>query len=198
MRFARRCSPVLVVLWGLLVACAATEVSPYAPPGDAKRNPTLAEETNRRAAELMSSDAEQAEALLREALTADIFHGPAHNNLGVLHLRQNNLYEAAHEFEWARKLMPGNPDPRLNLGLTLERARRYDKASDAYHSALEIAPEHVPTMQALARLALRHARREDNLRAMLEVISLRGETEEWRAWAGQQLARLPLQGGAEP
>ena len=37
----------------------------------------------------------QAEEMLREALTVDLYHGPAHNNLGVLFLRQSKLYEAA-------------------------------------------------------------------------------------------------------
>jgi Flp pilus assembly protein TadD len=54
----------------------------------------------------MDSEPEKAERLLREALTADLWHGPAHNDLGVIHLRRNELYEAASEFEWARKLMP--------------------------------------------------------------------------------------------
>jgi hypothetical protein len=51
-----------------------------------------------------------------EALSADLFFGLAHNNLGVLYLKEDKLYEAANEFEWARKLMPGHPDPRMNLG----------------------------------------------------------------------------------
>lgn len=41
------------------------------------------------------------------------------------------LHKAASEFEWARKLMPGYPDPRLNLAMTLEEAGRIDEASEA-------------------------------------------------------------------
>jgi len=36
---------------------------------------------------LIDSDPAKAAELLREALTADLFFGPAHNNLGVLHHR---------------------------------------------------------------------------------------------------------------
>jgi Flp pilus assembly protein TadD len=96
---------------------------------------------------------EEAEAILREALAADLYHGPAHNNLGVVYLRQGRLYEAANEFEWARKLMPGNPDPRFNLALTLERAGRTGEALAMYGTALEVEEGHLPSMQALARWA---------------------------------------------
>ena len=71
-------------------------------------------------------------------------NGPARNNLGVLLLKQGRLYDAASEFEWARKLMPGHPDPRLNLGLTLEQAGRLDGTLDLYATALEVHPDHVP------------------------------------------------------
>ena len=33
-----------------------------------------------------------------------------HGNLGVLYLNRGELYEAASEFEWARRLLPGHPD----------------------------------------------------------------------------------------
>src|SRR5690606_18421628 len=102
---------------------------------------TEAEKLNRRGADLIQSDPAEAEVLLREALTKDLFFGPAHNNLGVVYLAQGKLYEAANEFEWARKLLPGNPDPRINLALCMERAGRTEEARQAYDSALEVAPE---------------------------------------------------------
>jgi len=52
-------------------------------------------------------EAAEAETLLRRALTADLYHGPAHNNLGVLYLTQGKLFEAAGEFEWARGELAG-------------------------------------------------------------------------------------------
>ncbi len=69
----------------------------------------------------------QAEKLLREALVGDLYHGPAHNNLGAAYLKQRKLYEGAGEFEWTSKLMFGHPDPRMNLAFTLERAGRTDE-----------------------------------------------------------------------
>ena len=110
----------------------------------------------------------------------------------MLCLRQSRLYEAANEFELARKLMPGNPDPRLNLGLTLERAGLYERAFDAYNAALEVSPAHIRTIQAIARLTLRTGQKSERLLGLLEDISLRGETNDWRIWAQDQMTRLKL------
>jgi tetratricopeptide (TPR) repeat protein len=139
---------------------------------------------------VLESDPAKAEELLQSALKADPFDGPAHNNLGVLFLRQSKLYEAASEFEQARKLMPGNPDPRLNLGLTFEKAGLYERAFDAYDAALEASPTHIRTIQAIASLTLRSGRTNVRLTGMLEDIALRGETSIWRNWAKEQLSRL--------
>ena len=141
------------------------------------------------ALDVLESDPAKAEELLQSALKADPFDGPAHNNLGVLYLRQSKLYEAASEFEQARKLMPGNPDPRLNLGLTFEKAGLYERAFEAYDAALEASPTHIRTIQAIARLTLRTGRTNTRLTGMLEDIALRGETSVWRNWAKEQLSR---------
>ena len=143
------------------------------------------------AVELLQSDPVKAEQLLKQALTLDTFYGPAHNNLGTLLLHRNMLYEAANEFEWARKLMPGHPDPRMNLALTLERAGRIDEALATYNSALEAYAGHIPTMQALAQLQLRHKRTDERTLGMLKEIALSGETDQWRQWAQGQMTKFP-------
>jgi Tfp pilus assembly protein PilF len=182
------------VLVTMAAACSApTPTGPYSPNDPAQRDATRAEQLTREAVDCADEDPAHAESLLREALTADLYHGPAHNNLGVLYFRDGRLYEAANEFEWARKLLPGHPDPRLNLALVLERAGHVAEAFTAYDSALEAAPEHVPTMQAYARLAVRDGRRDERITSMLKTIALRGEDESWRAWA--QHAELTMPGG---
>lgn len=138
----------------------------------------------------MESKPERAEELLRQALTANLYHGPAHNNLGVLHLNRGNLYEAAHEFEWARKLMPGHPDPRMNLGLTLERAGRIDNAVDAYASALDVYPNHLPTIEALTLCEVRHNRISSATMDRLQQLAIDGSSESWRSWAARQRFRM--------
>jgi tetratricopeptide (TPR) repeat protein len=168
------------------VSSCASAPSPLSPTHDEAR----AHELTLEALDVIDSDLPKAEELLQSALKADLYHGPAHNNLGVLYLRQSRLFEAANEFELARKLMPGNPDPRLNLGLTLEKAGLYERAFFAYNAALEVSPSHIRTLQAIARLDLRTARKDDRLLEMLEDVTLRGESAGWRNWAQEQMSRL--------
>jgi Tfp pilus assembly protein PilF len=178
--------------WALalaLVACRSAGSGPYERPGEGGRNTYRAQELNAEAAGLIASEPGEAERLLRAALTADIFFGPAHNNLGVLHLKAGHLYDAAEEFEWARKLMPGHPDPRMNLALTLEQAGKTDEAIRTYKTALEVWPGYIGTVQALARLEVSCGRESVELREWLDQIAIQGETDHWRAWARGQLAR---------
>lgn len=175
----------------LATGCASTArdgASPYRPSSQAARDPQKAQELTLRAAELMSTAPSKAEDMLQQALATDIYHGPAHNNLGVLLLKQGKLYEAANEFEWARKLMPGHPDPRMNLGMVLEQAGRYDEAIAMYATALEVYPGHLSTTQALTRLQVRLRKMDDRTDQMLRDIAIRGDTKEWREWARAQIA----------
>ena len=133
---------------------------------------------------------DKAEKLLREALAADLYCGPAHNNLGVLYLNQGKLYEAAGEFEWAKKVMPGHPDPRVNLALTLEKAGRVDEAIAAYSTALEVYPDYLAGMEGFAKLQLATGKSDPRIMHMLDEIAMRGETEEWREWAKVQKVKM--------
>lgn len=178
-------SVLLVIL--VLGGCRATSVGPYTPPPQAERETTVAEKLNREAADLITTDPAKAEAILREAVTKDIFYGPAHNNLGVVFLAEDKLYEAANEFEWARKLMPGHPDPHVNLALVMERAGRNDEAFQSYQAALAAAPECVAAMQGAASLAVRRGESPGALEGWLRAIALSGEDPEWREWARRQL-----------
>ncbi len=173
----------------LPIGCASSRQGPYETPADVERDTQAAEQLTREAADLVHPAPRRAEALLREALTADLFYGQAHNNLGVIFLERAELYEAAHEFEWARKLLPGHPDPRVNLALTLDRAGRADDAFEAYETALEITPGYLPAVQGIARLVVRDGRRDARLQGWLERIVMEGEDELWREWAEGKLAR---------
>ena len=102
---------------------------------------------------------------------------------------KSKLYEAAGEFEWARKLLPGHPDPRLNLALTLEQAGKTDEAIATYKTALEVWPGHIATVQALARLCVVQHRGSDELAGWLDQVGMQGETEGWREWARGTVAK---------
>lgn len=187
----RRDIPLLLAAACSLLAGCTTPAhrGPYQSPPAADRNPSRADELNQRAVAIIDSNPVEAERLLREALSADLFHGPAHNNLGTILLNRGLLYEASEEFQWSAKLLPGHPDPRLNLALTLEIAGRTDDAISTYRTALEVYPEHIPTLQALTRLQVRSGKADADTVGQLAAISLQGETEHWRGWARLELAR---------
>ena len=187
----------LAVCLGTASGCRSTgdgASGPYATQEGARRETAKAERLTKEAAELLSEDPDQAEKLLREALTADIFFGPAHNNLGVIHLGRGDLYEAANEFEWSRKLMPGHPDPRYNLAMTLEQAGQVDEALASYSAALEVYDGFLPAIQGLALLTVKSGLKDDRTAGWLEAIALRSSEASWREWARRELteARLVL------
>ncbi|MEM1185649.1 MAG: hypothetical protein AAGI53_11710 [Planctomycetota bacterium] len=173
----------------ILPACTSVR-APYQPRTGESQDTTTARNLNSQAADIMESAPDQAEALLRDALTADVYFGPAHNNLGVLLMQRGELYGAANEFEWARRLLPGHPDPRLNLGMTLELAGKTADAMDAYRSALEVYPGYLPAIMALTRAELRTRHTTDDTKSRLEDIALRSMDPTWSQWAEVQLTRL--------
>lgn len=176
---------MLIVLSG----CATGVRDPYT--ATAPRSPLEAQRLTQEAVTNLDGNPVKAERLLHAALDADLFHGPAHNNLGVIYLARGEMYLAAEEFEWARRLMPGHPDPRLNLAMTLERVGRVDDAIEEYRSALEVYPGHIQTVQALTRCRLRHdaqhAAEDPEIAGHLRDIALRGDSQRWREWAAQQI-----------
>ena len=183
---------VLCVALGIAMsACSATPTGPYNPPSEAARDTTKAERLNRDAADVLVNDPASAERLLRDALTADIFFGPAHNNLGVVFLSEHKLYEAASEFEWAKKLLPDSPDPRVNLALCLEQAGRVDDAIEAYETAMQVRPSYLPAVQGIACLMLRSGKSDERVGAWLEDIAMRCDDATWREWAIASRAKRP-------
>ncbi|MBX3389121.1 MAG: tetratricopeptide repeat protein [Phycisphaeraceae bacterium] len=93
-------------------------------------------------------------------------------------------------FTWARRLLPGHPDPRVNLAMTLESAGRNDDAMATYRTALEIYPDYVAAAQGLARLQIKQGKTDERTPALLKVIAMQGETREWREWAKGELTRV--------
>jgi Tfp pilus assembly protein PilF len=154
----------------VLAACRASATPDvYNPPTEAARNTVEAERLSREAADALDAgDIVQAEALLRRSLAKDLFYGPAHNNLGVVFLKQKKCYEAANEFEWARKLLPGDPDPRVNLALCFETAGRVDQALEMYETALAVRGEYLPAIEGIACLTLKSGRNDERLDGWLD------------------------------
>lgn len=173
--------PLLSVL--MTGGCSAqSSRSPYSNGQSVNRDPEAARHLVAQARSRWKTDPTDAEHLLRQALEADLYCGSAHNNLGVLLLEQGRLYEAAGEFEWARKLMPGHPDPRVNLGITLERVGKTQDALESYESALSVYEGYLPALQGRTRLEISSGRWADGTTSTLDEIALRG-SDAWREWA---------------
>ncbi len=182
------CCLILMVFGLGHVGCSTTNQNSNRGDLQAERNQQLAAELTHAASDLIESDPEEAMRLLRLAVQADLFYGPAHNNMGVVLLNAGQLYEAAEEFDWARRLMPGHPDPRINLGLALERGGKVDDALEAYASAIDVFPGHLPSIQAYARLQIRSGQRDEWTNELLEEIIQRSN-EDWKRWAKSQVMK---------
>jgi len=129
---------------------------------------------------------EQAEQLLRDALTSDVMYGPAHNNLGQLYYQQKRYYEAAWEFQYAIRLMPHQPIPRNNLGLVFEATGQLDAAAEQYGLAVAEEPDNAQLLGNLASARIRRGDTGPEVRELLQQIVIKDTRPDWRAWAEQQ------------
>lgn len=180
----------LAISCAVATGCSGNARGPYNAQAGEQRDIRKAEEIYQQAVATIADDPEQAKSLLREALGFDLYHGAAHNNLGVLMLGEGRLYDAAEEFEWARKLMPGHPEPRVNLAIALERGGKHDDALDAARTALEIRPGHMGALQTLAYIQTRQGLVDKATRGYLDAIVCRADDDSWRDWAARQRLKL--------
>jgi tetratricopeptide (TPR) repeat protein len=127
----------------------------------------------------------------KAALTADVTFGPAHNNLGKAYYLQQDYYQAAWEFEYAIKQMPGQPQPHNNLGLVYEAVNKLDEAVQCYDQALRLDAQNPEYLGNAARARVRRGDRDDDLRELLTKLILRDTRPEWVSWARRTLALLP-------
>jgi len=123
----------------------------------------------------------------RDAIAADPNHGPAHNNLGLMHYEQGNLYQAVVAFDEAQRALPGDPTILYNLALALESAGRVEEALDLYYRAHEMDRTHPKFLGNLVRLRVRLGETDDLLIQQLQELVLIETRPEWRRWADMQL-----------
>lgn len=179
---------VLVVLAG----CAQAGTGPgyETLPQSAHRDSLTAQRFNAQGLKAVeATDLETASEAFRRALEADLWYAPAHNNLGLTLLHEGRAYEAAWEFHYAAKLMPGSVSATNNLGLVMERVGRLDEAIELYHDALKISPENIEVMGHLARAYVKAGHQDRSLEDLLKELTLRG-SDGWDLWARQHLIRL--------
>ncbi|WP_436716979.1 tetratricopeptide repeat protein [Roseiconus lacunae] len=123
----------------------------------------------------------------REAIEADSSYGPAHNNLGLMHYDQGNLYQAVIAFEHAQQFLPNDPTVIYNLALALEASGRIDEALELYYLAVEMDQANPHYLGNLVRLRVRRDERDEVLIQQLQDLVLIETRPEWRRWADTQL-----------
>src|SRR5207237_204098 len=74
---------------------------------------------------------------------------------GLLHLRNNQLTEAAADLKRAHELAPDSPEIETLLGRLAEKQGRFAQAADHYRKALERDPQNAMTRFALASVLAR-------------------------------------------
>lgn len=154
-------------------------------------NTERARELNTQAmALILEEQYDEAEELLKDALTADVTFGPAHNNLGRVYYAKKQFYTAAWEFEYAAKLLPHHAEPRNNLGLVFEAVGDYDEAVGHYEEALLIEPNNPELIGNLVRTRLNRGDRDLEVRRLLNELILRDTRPHWTEWAHDKLRML--------
>lgn len=133
---------------------------------------------------------DRAEEELKKILTRNVNFGPAHNNLGVVYDRQNQMYQAAWEYEYAAKLMPHHPEPRNNLGLVHEKVGRLDEAIEQFQRAYELEPDSHEYLSNLARAKVRRGDSDEAMRKLLREVVLKDSRPKWNQWARERLVRM--------
>ena len=86
------------------------------------------------------------------ALTMDSCNAFAWHALGQLSIRGGHLDSAVQALRVATRLVPSHYGAFTSLGEAYERNQRFELASDAYHMALSIHPQHLPALEGLARI----------------------------------------------
>ncbi len=141
---------------------------------------------------------EKAERLVQESLIADVTYGPAHNTLGRVYFEQGKLYLAAWEFEYARRMMPDQPEPINNLGLVFEAAEKLDIAIAHFEEAHALAPNTPDYLGNLLRAKLKRGDDESDLAPLAQKLVFIETRSDWAHWAREMLAGLSQASGDGP
>ena len=145
---------------------------------------TKAKQLNTQGLEALErSDLSKAEKLFGDALAVDVNYGPAHNNLGQVFLRQNKLYLAAWEFEFASQLLPERTESLINLGLVYETAGQLEIAQEHYEMAHARKPRDPEALANLARVTIKLDGDPDEIHWLLTELVMHDSRRQWSDWA---------------
>jgi tetratricopeptide (TPR) repeat protein len=110
-------------------------------------------------AERAAGHTEQADELIRQAiahydkaLELRPKYSEAHNNLGHLYIRLQDMRLAGYHFARAVQIRPDNHRARLNLAIAQYRIGATREAAENFRRVLEASPDYVPALLNLARI----------------------------------------------
>jgi len=78
----------------------------------------------------------------RRTLAASPKSSRAHNNMGLIYLKQGDTESAFSEFSQAIALNPREVDAYINLGLAYEKSGRQDEAISLFQAAIRLKPQY--------------------------------------------------------
>lgn len=132
-----------------------------------------------------AGDSRKAVDKLKGALKAHPSFMLAFNELGVQHLRLNELAEAEAALRSAAGLAPGDYNPRFNLGLVLLRKREFEQSATELRLALKAKPSAAPARLHLGRALIGLGKFADAEAEMRRAVELGGaEVNEAHRYLG--------------
>ena len=124
------------------------------------------------------SDVEEAEALLRKAVSLAPDYALAFLDLGVLFQEQHRYAEAIECFQRTIRLQPGAAKPRHLLASTLAPVGRTEDALDTYRQVLEQHPRHAGAWLGLGHTLKTIGRQGEAIEAYRQCIRVRPDNGE--------------------
>jgi Flp pilus assembly protein TadD len=114
---------------------------------------------------------DKAEILLREVVTAQPELYEVQYSLGLLLAEEKRYVEAARYLETAASGMPDRSRVHYNLGLLLDYLRRDVQAESALQRALELEPDNLEYLNAIAQYYLKRKMYQEAKRIAEQIIS---------------------------
>ena len=109
---------------------------------------------------------------LKEAVSAYPAFVSAHNQMGVLYLRLNEVDEADRSFKAALKINPEAYEPLLNRGIALYRLGKFKDAETVFRKTLKVKPDSAVSHYYLGRTFNKLGRNEDAETALLTCLKM--------------------------
>jgi Flp pilus assembly protein TadD len=132
---------------------------------------------------------------LKEAVSEYPSFVSAHNQLGVLYLRLNEVDHADEEFKAALKINPEAYEPMLNRGISLYRLGKFKDAETMFRNTLKVKADSAVSYYYLGRTLNKLGRNEDAETAFLTCLKM--SPDDFKE-AHRLLASIYLDRGALP